>query len=1584
MSNPIVFPKGRKALWACHPFSFLLLFTIIMLFIGLLMVVDVQPVTALECTAGPHSGTISADQRWCETDNPHQVTGTITIQAGVTLTIDPGVQVQFATGTSLIISGSLQAVGNAGEGIIFTSTSPGSTTFRRVEFTPDSSAILDYVDISYAGGEAQAIFINSTNVSIDHSSIHDNTPTTAAIIIGNNSRLGVAPTIQNTSIKNNSGYAIRHGHFEEYPVYDNLTLSGNGQDAIALGSGTYNQNVTLDSRELGGGYFVAGSITIPSGIAFSLMPTTTLKLEEGGGIFIQSGALFNANGLETEPITITSTGEGVTFRRIQFLAGSSSSLSYCDITRAGSLQGVLWIESSDLVMDHCSIHDTSPGMGAVYLTTAGISPIIRDSSILNNSNYAIYQANPDMAPLYENLFLSGNGNQAVFVGGGSINRNVIWDSREISGVPFIAGRSINVTTGASLTLNPGTELRFPQAGGTGMGMTIENGASLIAEGNQAEPIVITSTGQGINWSTLYFSSGSSVHLAYCDISQAKNVQGVLSVYTSDLIVDHCTFHDNQPSMGTIWLNMAGITPSISNSSFVNNNTFPIYFNSPNVAPILENLTSSGTGTHAIAIAGGGIDTGRNWTIGQSGLPARILADISITASGFLTLDPGTTIQFMPNTSLSIFGGLYALGTTLKPITLTGTTQIPGSWKSLVFNDGSRAILDNVEISYGGASGQAMVRIGSRLVTMQNCKLHHAANDGLQVSNNKQPTLSYNHIYDNAFGLRNQTPATIVNATYHWWGDPTGPLHPTQNPGGLGNGVSDGVIFTPWLESPTQIGDLPIGRVYVDLVSQTRASPGQKVDYAIWYNNLSTTTVTNAVMVLNLPDTDFYKSSNAGGIYWASRHQVFWLIGDLEPGESGSMAVKTEYKWGIPDLTLEASMAIVLGNGLENGQLNPLEYYEYIPFEETSRSSLSENEFLAILPTLPDLQTLYTQMLDLGYVSGLFNRLIMNDGQVFTQAVMVKPDISELAFVTGNENGSLAYIITRSGITLINSSGVITFDPQTKYFYYPKLPGFKLNASTQAVSCLANCLISETGTSLLMEFLPFLGKASTARDCQAAAADPEDKAALASCVAGLSGLPAVGTVVSAVNCINASVADPQYCRCTESKWESTTYLRTNVEACRKTPCRDGMYASWDAGVTACPFCTKCISGTGGSENPWDHCKPTGATPPAECNKPGQQVLAGPIHPMTGQDDDIFDGMKICLLIPRDPNAKYGEAGDVIPGQEMNYTITYENEGAGRAYGVYITDILDDALDESTLSISWDYLYIPASRRIVWFVGELGPKGDPDSKGEVTFTVQLKENVPGGTAVTNQAIVYFPSVPEITPTNAVVNFVEEVTALPQQLETDYLTSIAVTLQGQDVGGGPLTFEVDQQPLFGVLTGTIPDLIYTPMENMTGQDKFTYFASNGITNSNSAEVTITVLPSANDLNPPVVLWVFPPDDSVNTPYRQSAAGEDDLGSIFAPFPILQFSEALDLASLTESDFRIIESETLDLDLSFSYDAYSNQVTLYPRSAYKPATWYTVEVSTGILDLAGNPLTEIFSYRFKTGLAVDLLRQYLPIINR
>jgi len=77
----------------------------------------------------------------------------------------------------------------------------------------------------------------------------------------------------------------------------------------------------------------------------------------------------------------------------------------------------------------------------------------------------------------------------------------------------------------------------------------------------------------------------------------------------------------------------------------------------------------------------------------------------------------------------------------------------------------------------------------------------------------------------------------------------------------------------------------------------------------------------------------------------------------------------------------------------------------------------------------------------------------------------------------------------------------------------------------------------------------------------------------------------------------------------------------------------------------------------------------------------------------------------------------------------------------------------------------------------------------------------------------------------------------------------TAVPITLVATDPDGDPLTYRVSA-PVHGALTGSAPDLIYTPATNYCGLDSFTFMASDGKTNSNVAQVQILVLGARDSL--------------------------------------------------------------------------------------------------------------------------------------
>ncbi len=84
-----------------------------------------------------------------------------------------------------------------------------------------------------------------------------------------------------------------------------------------------------------------------------------------------------------------------------------------------------------------------------------------------------------------------------------------------------------------------------------------------------------------------------------------------------------------------------------------------------------------------------------------------------------------------------------------------------------------------------------------------------------------------------------------------------------------------------------------------------------------------------------------------------------------------------------------------------------------------------------------------------------------------------------------------------------------------------------------------------------------------------------------------------------------------------------------------------------------------------------------------------------------------------------------------------------------------------------------------------------------------------------------------------------------AQAQNLTVDEDGRLAITLQGSDAEGGPLSFTITVQPDHGSLLGSLPDLTYIPNLNFNGNDRFSFTVSDGEQTSSEAVVSLTVLP-------------------------------------------------------------------------------------------------------------------------------------------
>lgn len=118
------------------------------------------------------------------------------------------------------------------------------------------------------------------------------------------------------------------------------------------------------------------------------------------------------------------------------------------------------------------------------------------------------------------------------------------------------------------------------------------------------------------------------------------------------------------------------------------------------------------------------------------------------------------------------------------------------------------------------------------------------------------------------------------------------------------------------------------------------------------------------------------------------------------------------------------------------------------------------------------------------------------------------------------------------------------------------------------------------------------------------------------------------------------------------------------------------------------------------------------------------------------------------------------------------------------------------------------------------------GTPPSNGLVEFYYTLRDGIT-----------------TTSPTKVTININPYPTANPQSVTLDQDTSANITLTGSG-NSSNLVFSIYQQPIHGVLSGTVPNLVYTPEAGYVGTDSFKFWLNDGFETSTPATVSINVV--------------------------------------------------------------------------------------------------------------------------------------------
>ncbi|UCE95516.1 MAG: PKD domain-containing protein [Candidatus Bathyarchaeota archaeon] len=171
-------------------------------------------------------GHITADETWPRIPGEvYRVIGDIYVDANVTLTIEPGVEVEFADGFMLSVEGSLHAVGLAHHKILFTSSNPSPTpgSWESIRFSMGRSVTshVEHATLEYANygirieGPGEVILKHNLARNCNYGIIVDMSPLN-----------GENLTIHNNTAMNNTAAGFAFYSRSTYASVFNLNIVG--------------------------------------------------------------------------------------------------------------------------------------------------------------------------------------------------------------------------------------------------------------------------------------------------------------------------------------------------------------------------------------------------------------------------------------------------------------------------------------------------------------------------------------------------------------------------------------------------------------------------------------------------------------------------------------------------------------------------------------------------------------------------------------------------------------------------------------------------------------------------------------------------------------------------------------------------------------------------------------------------------------------------------------------------------------------------------------------------------------------------------------------------------------------------------------------------------------------------------------------------------------------------------------------------------------------------------------------------------------------------------------------------------------
>jgi plastocyanin len=470
------------------------------------------------------------------------------------------------------------------------------------------------------------------------------------------------------------------------------------------------------------------TMNVQNNATLKILPGTTITFTNaGGGIRVDNGATLIMSGapvlLDAQNNPITSGGLSVdgriylrggaakgSWKGIEIHSITENVLNYVNILNSGSgtadYSSALYLYDGSASVTNCVI-DGSASNGITTYDTNGYFTAFAGNTVSNCGKAPVYTESAlwSLRNISGSNTFTGNVNSYIHVASaGSMSASM---TIKRMSVPYHVYGNLAVNGEAVLTVEPGTEIRF---GNAGSGIRIDSNAGIVMEGTEQARITLrgVNTNKGAWEDIEIHSTRDENKLNYVDIlnggSGTAGYSSALYLYNGSASVTNCVI-DGSASNGITTYDNNGYFTAFAGNTVSNCEKAPVYTESAiwSLRNISGNNAFTGNANNYIHVGTNASPSG-NMTVKKLTVPWYLENGLNINhaSNPALTIEPGTQIWVNGDKEISVGNNanLVARGTAAERIVFRGSTDQKGYWRGIRVDTD----LEGTEFAYCDISG----------------------------------------------------------------------------------------------------------------------------------------------------------------------------------------------------------------------------------------------------------------------------------------------------------------------------------------------------------------------------------------------------------------------------------------------------------------------------------------------------------------------------------------------------------------------------------------------------------------------------------------------------------------------------------------------------------------------------------------------------------------------------------------------------------------------------------------------------------------------------------------------------------------